>query len=148
MRKKRKLKKFLVIPVVLVLAAAAILLLRRGKKEGSSILPANITTEEAHIGTIRLTTEGNGSIEPADDVLITSDYTMRIGTVEVENGTLLAFGSANPRTEERFSDGCYTTYYGRAQAIVRAGESGAVTVHVRGEGLTEAAVTIPVAPNA
>ncbi len=41
--------------------------------------------------------------------------------VTVEGGELLAFGSANPRTEERFDAGKYTTYYGRALAVVRMG---------------------------
>lgn len=49
-------------------------------------------------------------------------------TVSVEGGELLGFGSANPRTEERFSTGAYTSYYGKALAVVRCGEGGTVTV--------------------
>ena len=49
-------------------------------------------------------------------------------TVKVEGGELLAFGSANPRTEERFHSGSYTTYYGAALAIVRANGSCTITV--------------------
>lgn len=50
--------------------------------------------------------------------------------VQVENGQLVALGSANPRTEEGFlSDSC-TTYYGHALAVVRAGTSGSVTLWV------------------
>jgi len=41
--------------------------------------------------------------------------------VSVEGGELLGFGSACPRTEENFLAGSYTTYYGRAQAVVRVG---------------------------
>jgi len=52
-------------------------------------------------------------------------------TVTVENGELLGFGSANPRTEERFDAGEYTTYYGRALAAVRV--NGNTTVTVCGE---------------
>lgn len=52
--------------------------------------------------------------------------------VSVNGGELLAFGSANPRTQERFDSGEYTTYYGRALAAVRAGESGTVTVTANG----------------
>ena len=48
--------------------------------------------------------------------------------ISVEGGELLAFGSANPRTEEMFDSGEYSTYYGRALAAVRAGESGTVRV--------------------
>ena len=50
-------------------------------------------------------------------------------TVTVEGGELLAFGSANPCTEEQYHTGSFTTYYGRALAIVRAGESGTVKVN-------------------
>ena len=39
-------------------------------------------------------------------------------------GELLAFGSANPCTEEQYHTGSFTTFYGRALAIVRAGEAG------------------------
>ena len=53
-------------------------------------------------------------------------------SVAVEGGELLGFGSANPRTEERFDSGSYTTCYGRAMAVIRAGEAGIVTVKVTG----------------
>ena len=49
---------------------------------------------------------------------------------EVAGGELLAFGSANPRTEERFTTGDYTSYYGRALAAVRAGGEGSVRLTV------------------
>ena len=51
----------------------------------------------------------------------------RAVSVTAEGGELLAFGSANPRTEERFDAGQYTTYYGRALAVVRMG-AGDLTV--------------------
>lgn len=51
-------------------------------------------------------------------------------TVTVTGGELLGFGSANPRTEERYDAGSFTTYQGRALAVVRAGESGTVCVTV------------------
>ena len=51
-------------------------------------------------------------------------------TVTVENGELLAFGSANPRTEERYDSGSFTTYYGQALAVVRAGKSGSTIISV------------------
>lgn len=50
--------------------------------------------------------------------------------IEVENGELLAFGSANPRTIEDVHRGEYTTYYGRAMAIVRANGSGNIKIKV------------------
>ncbi|MDO5392593.1 MAG: DUF4982 domain-containing protein [Eubacteriales bacterium] len=39
--------------------------------------------------------------------------------VIVSGGELLGFGSANPRSEENFLSGEYTTWYGRSQAVVR-----------------------------
>lgn len=49
-------------------------------------------------------------------------------TVTVTGGELLAFGSANPCTEEQYHTGTFTTYYGRALAIVRAGQNTKITV--------------------
>lgn len=48
--------------------------------------------------------------------------------VTVTGGELLAFGSANPCTEEAYHTGSFTTYYGRALAVVRAGSAGTVVV--------------------
>lgn len=67
--------------------------------------------------------DGKGTVESSTDEKL---------TVTVEGGKLLGFGSANPRTEERFDSGSYTTYYGRAMAVIRAGNSGSVTVKVSG----------------
>ena len=58
-------------------------------------------------------------------------------SVKVEGGKLLGFGSANPRTEERFQSGNYTTYFGHAQAIVKA-EGPKVKISVSSEGLATA----------
>lgn len=49
-------------------------------------------------------------------------------TVTVAGGELLAFGSANPCHEEQYHTGCFTTYYGRALAVVRT--KGSCTVSV------------------
>ncbi|MDR1641704.1 MAG: DUF4982 domain-containing protein, partial [Clostridiales bacterium] len=56
-------------------------------------------------------------------------------SVLVENGELLAFGSANPRTEESFVSGTYSTYYGRALAVVRTGDPGETMVVAEGKSL-------------
>lgn len=56
-------------------------------------------------------------------------------TVTVENGELLGFGSAKPNPTERFDSGTYTTYYGRALAVVRAKETGTMKVAVTGDGI-------------
>lgn len=65
--------------------------------------------------------------------------------VSVENGELLGFGSANPKSAESFVTGTYTTYYGRALAAVRAGKSGKVIFHVTDTttGQTQT-ITIPI----
>lgn len=52
-------------------------------------------------------------------------------TVSVQGGELLAFGSANPRTEEEYLSGEFTTYYGRAQAVVRVTEPEKLRVKVQ-----------------
>lgn len=61
-------------------------------------------------------------------------------SVEVEGGELLAFGSANPCTEEQYDSGSFTTYYGKALAVVYAKAKGKIVVNVKGdEGLTATA---------
>lgn len=75
----------------------------------------------------------NGQWEAnADDILC----------ISVKGGELLGFGSANPRTEERYQSGEFATYYGKAQAIVRAGESGEVEVTVSGKKTGSATVKV------
>lgn len=63
--------------------------------------------------------DSNGIVESNDDVKIKLD---------IQGGELLAFGSANQRTEERFDKGEYTTYYGRALAVVKCTQKGTVNV--------------------
>ncbi|MBN2047335.1 MAG: DUF4982 domain-containing protein [Anaerolineaceae bacterium] len=77
----------------------------------------------------------NGVVESNDD---------RKLTVSVEGGSLLAFGSANPNSPESFDSGSYTTYYGKALAVVRADGAEKVVVRVSGEGLEAQEVVIPV----
>lgn len=80
-------------------------------------------------------TGGNGQIECNRDTKL---------HLSVDGGELLAFGSANPKTEDNFLDGEYTTYYGRSQAVIKAlGQS--VTIHVSGSGLADASKTIQIA---
>lgn len=67
----------------------------------------------------------NGEIECNADTTL---------TVTVEGGELLAFGSANPKTEDDFLRGSYRTYYGRSQAVIRR-KGDAVSVHVTGGGM-------------
>lgn len=48
---------------------------------------------------------------------------------DVSGGELLGFGSANPKTAEKYTDGEYTTYFGRAQAVVKkTADTGRITI--------------------
>ena len=85
-----------------------------------ALKPEKATVKPGEIVYIPVTVEGANSV-------VESNADRKL-TVTVNGGELLAFGSANPRTEERFDAGEYTTYYGRALAIVRSGRSGKVTV--------------------
>ncbi|MCK9897097.1 glycoside hydrolase family 2 TIM barrel-domain containing protein [Frankia sp. AgB32] len=82
-------------------------------------------------------TDAAGTVRPLAD---------RVVTVEVTGaGTLLGFGSAQPVTEEGFSDRRHSTYWGRALAVVRAGhEAGDVTVTVTADDCEPETVVIPV----
>lgn len=62
-------------------------------------------------------------------------------TVRTEGAQLLGFGSANPKTEERFESGTYTTYYGRSQAILLP-QSSKITLTVTAEGMEPVEVEI------
>lgn len=65
-------------------------------------------------------------------------------TVTVEGGELLAFGSANPRTPEDYTNGSFTTYYGRAQAVVRADRAGTIRITVSGGHMEPALIELKV----
>jgi beta-galactosidase len=86
------------------------------------------------------------TIRLADEAGILHPLADREVTVRVEGaGALLGFGSANPLTEERFTDEVHTTYQGRALAVVRAGaEPGTVRVTVSAEVCEEQVVEIRV----
>lgn len=64
--------------------------------------------------------------------------------VTVEGGELLGFGSANPRTEDRFDAGEYTTYYGNALAVIRVTDARAVTIKAKTAGGEQTSCSIPV----
>lgn len=67
----------------------------------------------------------NGIVESNDDKSL---------KIVVEGGELLGFGSANPCTEESFVAGEYTTYYGRAQAVIRALNADIVKITIISDG--------------
>jgi hypothetical protein len=60
----------------------------------------------------------------------------------VEGGDLLGFGSPRPATEERYDAGAFTTYRGRAQAIIRCATPDEAQVTVEGPGGLKAAAPL------
>ncbi len=80
-------------------------------------------------------TDANGILEANADTKL---------KVSVEGGELLAFGSANPRTEEVYQSGQFTTYYGKALAVVKATQAGELKVRVAGMDVSEASAVIAV----
>jgi hypothetical protein len=96
---------------------------------------------------VRLTPE-ESSVEVGDIVYVNVDIVGNNGVVEsnadtkpkiqVEGGELLGFGSANPRTEESYTSGEFTTYYGKAQAVVRANKAGIIRISANADGFEPA----------
>jgi hypothetical protein len=86
-----------------------------------------LTPEEACVGVgdiayIPVSLQGENGVTESN-----ADRTL---TARVENGTLLAFGSANPCTKEQYHTGTFTTYHGQALAIVRADKPGKLVLSV------------------
>ena len=87
-----------------------------------NVEPEDKTVEPGEIVYIPVTLVGeNGVVESNADHKL---------TVTVKGGELLGFGSAQPRTEERYDTGSFTTYHGRALAVARADKAGTLTVSV------------------
>lgn len=103
-------------------------------KTSISLKPEETTIQAGKLLYVNIHLVGeNGVVESNDD---------RKLVVAVEGGKLLGFGSANPCTIERFDSGSYTTYYGKALAVVQGADAGELTIHVSGQGLepTEAKI--------
>lgn len=75
----------------------------------------------------------NGIVESNADCLV---------EVSVENGVLLAFGSASACTEERYDSGRFTTYQGRALAVVYAAKKGPIEIKAEAEGFVSGSAQI------
>ncbi len=74
----------------------------------------------------------NISLQDKDGIV--ESFADRMLSVSVEGGELLAFGSADPKSEDSFLSGKYTTYYGRSQAVIRVIDREA-RITVQGNGL-------------
>lgn len=57
-------------------------------------------------------------------------------------GELKALGTGNPTSTERFTDGRFTSFGGRAMAVIRPTGAGEITLKVQAEGLDEQVITI------
>ena len=79
----------------------------------------------------------NGNTVPDADVLLTAQVT---GAAE-----LMGFGSGQPVTAENYTAGRFTTYRGRALAVLRAGQNpGEACLTVQAEGIGEKEIVVPV----
>jgi len=58
---------------------------------------------------------------------------------------LMGFGSGQPVTAENYTAGRFTTYHGRALAVLRAGQNpGEARLTVQAEGIGEKEIVVPV----
>lgn len=83
--------------------------------------------------------DAEGNVVPDAEVLLHAEAD--------GSGYLAGFGSAAPVTEENYTKGFFTTYRGRALAMIRSGyETGKVTLTIKAEdgSLADAAVTLAV----
>ena len=79
----------------------------------------------------------NGIVVPDADTLMKAEVT---GAAE-----LLGFGSGNPVTDENYTRGHFTSYGGRALAVLRAGcEAGEAKLAVSAEGVGRAEIILQV----
>lgn len=108
---------------------------------GATALAVRAEAEQVAVGGlafVAVTIEDDAGVVAADrDVPV---------TVTVSGpGELAGLGSGRARTEESFGAGTYTTYDGRALAVVRAVAPGEVTVRVTAEGHAPVETTVTVA---
>lgn len=107
----------------------------------SSLLPATgklslkVHPEESRSDIVYISVEivgENGIVESNADQKL---------TVTVGGGELLGFGSGNPCHQEQYHTGTFTSYYGRALAVIRK-TSGQTSVTVTAEGVSPVTVQI------
>lgn len=77
----------------------------------------------------------NGTIESNADTCLKAN---------IKGGTLLAFGSAQQKAEEKFSTNMTHTYYGRALLAVKCDKDGELNVRIEGQNVAGADVTIKI----
>lgn len=90
-----------------------------------SVCPEEKQVKAGDIVYVDISVKGtNGIVESAADEQL---------NCRVKGGVLLGFGSADPCTTEAYDTGKFKTYYGRAQAVVYAPETGTIRVEAEGE---------------
>jgi beta-galactosidase len=123
-----------------------------GKELSRSQLKSAAESTQLNITMDRTVLQANGrdlvflSIEITDDHGIVKVLEDTKVFIKVEGaGTLQGFGSARPFTEENFTDSEHFTYYGRALAVVRAGQhTGTIKVSISAGNCETIILSIPV----
>ena len=94
-----------------------------------------IRTDDTDLCYVEILLKGeNGIVNPMADRLIRATVT--------GSGELIALGTGNPRSEEKFGAGRFTSFDGRAMAVIRPRGAGEITLTVEAEGLEAAAITV------
>ena len=85
-------------------------------------------------------------VELVDDAgRVVPDAGVKLTAAVTGAATLQGFGSANPITDENYTAGAFTSYRGRALAVLRAGtEPGTARLRVEAEGLSAAEIALEV----
>ena len=98
MQKRKSGKKWILILLVVAAAAGGLYyarakgLIRFNEKTGDTSSAQMPKTQTAYIGSIEVTTDGNGVIEPASWETVTSEYSVRVSHVEAESGDIVKKG--------------------------------------------------------
>lgn len=114
---------------------------QQGKEVGRNTLKSAV--EKSRLSIFPEEQEVNSGEIVYVPVCITDEYGLvqsnedQMLQVSVDGGRLLGFGSANPRTEESFVTGKYTSYYGRTLAVVEAGSGEKLVITAKGAVLPE-----------
>ena len=104
MKRKKRRKRLLTVLVLLMAVGAGLLLywnhLRQKENSGNNSADTAVDVQEAWIGDIQVTTEGNGTIEPASKQTISSEFTLGIAHVEAEDGDIVKKGDLIASVDE------------------------------------------------
>lgn len=121
------------------------------KQESSTLYTADSETRLSITADKTTLKKGSASlsfitIELTDNKGIRKPYEPRKVSVELTGaGTLLGYGSADPKSEENFFDTTRTTFEGRLLAVVRSGdETGAIRLAFHADGLEDAVIELTV----